>query len=138
MGNSEGHTLRFEIMEICTETKRELPNGWTITATLGEFMQRCLVNQLNDGETRLEAIRLEIEEFLDAIVLLVELTPVLSINDSLIGTSGQMYRITGRRFYPVDKLINYHFSYMFDQEDEPEYYDDIDSEDDSDDQINEP
>ncbi|MVM40015.1 hypothetical protein GO730_24335 [Spirosoma sp. HMF3257] len=101
-------------------------------------MQRCLVNQLNDGETRLEAIRLEIEEFLDAIALLVELTPVLSINDSLIGTSGQMYRITGRRFYPVDKLINYHFSYMFDQEDEPEYYDDIDSEDDSDDQINEP
>jgi hypothetical protein len=125
MGKAEDSTLRLKIMEICTETKRELTNGWTITATLGEFMQRCLVNQLHDGDTWIEEVQLEVEEFLDAISQLVELTPVLGIGDSLMGASGQLFRITGRRFYPVDKLINYHFAYVFDQEDEPEYYDDI-------------
>ena len=133
MEEAEDLTLRLKIMEICTETKRELANGWTITATLGEFMQRCLVNQINDGDTRIEAIQLEVEEFLDAIVLLVELAPLLNIDDSLMGISGQLFRITGRRFYPADKLINYHFAYIFDREDEPEYYDDIDEDDDDDD-----
>jgi hypothetical protein len=132
MNNSEDHTLRLKIMEICTETKREIPNGWTIIATLGEFMQRCLVNQINDGDTWIEAVQLEVDEFLDAIALLTELTPVLSLGDSLMGTSGQLFRITGRRFYPVDKIINYHFAYIFDRDDEPEYYDDQENADEED------
>lgn len=125
--NKPEESLRLKIMEICTETKREAPNGWTLTATLGEFMQRCLVNQIIDGDTRIEAVQLEVEEFLDALVLLSELTPLLAVGDSLMGTSGQLFRITGRRFYPVDKIINYHFAYIFDREDEPEYYDDQES-----------
>lgn len=125
--NKPEEALRLKIMEICTETKRETPNGWTLTATLGEFMQRCLVNQIIDGDTRIEAVQLEVEEFLDALVLLSELTPLLAVGDSLMGTSGQLFRITGRRFYPVDKIINYHFAYIFDREDEPEYYDDQES-----------
>lgn len=132
MDKDEDSALRLKIMEICTETKRELTNGWTVTATLGEYMQRCLVNQLNDGDTWIDEIQLEIEELLDAIGQLAELSPVLGIGDSLMGASGQMYRITGRRFFPVDKLINYHFAYIFDREDEPEYYDDMVNKDEED------
>lgn len=94
--------------------KRYLPNGWLIGLAMGNRMLSSLTEQINGLETWLEEIDEEVNDVLDAIVQAYELTPLLSINDMLLGKDqGQLYRITGREFVPSVKQVTYYFTYLY-------------------------